>query len=95
MTQPERQTADAELFQRIGAALYGRNWHDGFARELGVNSSSVRNWAHGRNVIPDGVWRDIAELASARQTELAAVLRALACKALPTRLTTRGRCCQM
>ena len=65
-----------DLFNRIGAALYGTSWKSDLAAALGHNSPRmVRRWANDESrPIPDGVARDIACLAGLRARVLAEMI---------------------
>jgi len=69
---------DPDMLETAGRALFGADWHRGLARALQVNDSSVRNWMHSRNAIPDGIWDEVATLLRVRQSEVADVLATLA-----------------
>jgi hypothetical protein len=65
---------DTELLETAGRALFGADWHRGLARALSVNDSSVRNWMHGRNAVPPGIWDDLSRLLEDRAREIVDVL---------------------
>lgn len=69
--------SEAELFCRIGAAMYGGNWKLGLAGDLGVRQSSVQNWANGRNPLRPDIWASVVGVIDDRVAELRG-LRALA-----------------
>ncbi len=67
----------ADLFRRIGAALYGRNWHAELAHTLGVVRRTVQRWETGDALIPPILSRTLARLVAARQDELGKLYREL------------------
>jgi hypothetical protein len=69
---------DPELLEMSGRALFGTDWHRGLARALSVNDSSVRNWMHGRNAVPPGIWDDLAALLTERQGKITETIATLA-----------------
>ena len=51
----------SDLLRRAGIALYPNpGWKADLAAALGVNLSTVKNWARGASRVPPGVWREIA-----------------------------------
>lgn len=63
-----------ELLAEISRLLYGPNWRDYLPEALGINKSSVRDWANGRNrtfTMQHGVWIRIRELIEERREVLA------------------------
>ena len=68
----------ADLLRRVGAALYGRNWHAELAHTLGVNRRIVQRWEAGESPISPTVPRNLARLVAARQDELGKLYRELA-----------------
>jgi hypothetical protein len=62
------------LFVRIGSALYGEQWQEAIARDLGVSGRSVRYWLAGRHAIPPGLWGELRALIVARQKELGEIV---------------------
>jgi hypothetical protein len=74
-------TMTPELFEQIGAALYGAEWRTPLSRDLGVSYLNVRRWAAGEKFIPPGVADELHELLTrelqARRVTLAAVEAAL------------------
>ena len=61
---------EAELFCRVGAAMYGGNWKLGLAGDLGVRQSSVQNWANGRNRLRPDIWASVVGVIDDRVAEL-------------------------
>ena len=47
----------------IGAAIYGPSWKRPLAAALGISERSIRNWMAGKYPVPEGVRRDLIELA--------------------------------
>ena len=41
-----------DLFARCGKALYGPQWKQQLAYDLGINTRTVQRWAAGSHVIP-------------------------------------------
>lgn len=66
----EYRESEAELFCRIGAAMYGGNWKLGLAADLGVRQSSVQNWANGRNRLRPDIWASVVGVIDERVAEL-------------------------
>ncbi len=62
------------LFARVGLTLYGAQWQERMARELGVSGRSVRYWLSGRHAIPVGIWGELRSLAILRRREIGAVI---------------------
>ena len=69
---------DAGLIAAAGVALWGKAWRPGLGDALGVNERTIRHWLAGTMPVPDGVWRDLAELAQQRRDALELVSTALA-----------------
>lgn len=61
---------EAELFCRVGSAMYGGNWKLGLAADLGVRQSSVQNWANGRNPLRPDIWKSVVGVIDERAAEL-------------------------
>ena len=70
---PTRWPADNRL-RAVGEALYGDMWQSNLARDLGVNSRRVREWASGERRTPPSVWPDIAALLRDRQARISGLL---------------------
>ena len=68
----------ADLLRRVGAALYGRNWHAELAHDPGVARRTVQRWETGDAPIPPTLRRGLARLVAARQDELGKLYRELA-----------------
>ena len=68
----------AEL-RLAGDMLYGtREWQSQLARDLEVNSSTVRRWLAGTRQISEATWDQIAEIARRRTSDLAQLLEQMA-----------------
>jgi hypothetical protein len=64
-----------ELFNEVGAALYGPRWQAGdFADDLGVSVRNVRRWMAGTAPIPEGVVSEIYLLCFNAHAELAGLV---------------------
>lgn len=57
----ERRITKNEL-HRIGLAVYGAQWVDPFAEEIGINRRTVQRWATGEMNIPASLTVPILEL---------------------------------
>lgn len=68
---------NADLFVRIGAALYGAQFRRALARALDVSERTVSRWLACDNPIPEGVWDDLAALLRDQRAGHAELLRAL------------------
>jgi len=56
----------AQLLERLGIELWGEaRWQELLAARLGVRTRAIQNWRSGRNTIPEGVWRELAEMFAA------------------------------
>lgn len=63
---------DADLLERAGEALHGRNvWKGPLADDLGVSPRTLQRWATGQAFIPPGVWGEIAGLLREHSAEAA------------------------
>lgn len=51
-----------EDLERAGKVLYGDQWQSNLARDLGVDSRRVREWAQGERKPRLGVFQDIVSL---------------------------------
>ncbi|SHH52802.1 hypothetical protein [Ferrimonas marina] len=71
-------TNKTELLQRVGLALYGKQWQTRLAEGLGLSDARrVRQWMAGERPIPEGVWADLENLLADRQQEIAETTKAL------------------
>ncbi len=64
---------ERDLFERVGATLWGPLWVAPMAEALGVSERSVRYWRAGVRPIPDGVWDDLYGVAERRIAEIHAI----------------------
>lgn len=55
-----------ELLAAIGKALFGDEWKNDLAREIGVDERTLRRWSAGTRDISDGVWADLQEALTKR-----------------------------
>ena len=63
---------ERDLFERVGATLWGPLWVAPMAVALEVSERSVRYWRAGRD-IPEGVWDDLYAIAERRKSEIFAI----------------------
>lgn len=56
---------------KVGRALYGRQWRGPLAEALNVNERTVRRWANGEFEINQHVWSDIMIILNDRESSLA------------------------
>jgi DNA-binding transcriptional regulator YdaS (Cro superfamily) len=56
---------EAQLFQKVGEALYGSRWQTDMAAALGVSDRTVRRWAGGKFPLPSTIWAEIARILNA------------------------------
>lgn len=70
---PPKHAADPRL-ARAGQLLYGERWQSDLARALGIGDRRVRQWLAGDRPIPEGIWRDIAELLRVRIEDAAKLM---------------------
>lgn len=66
-----------ETFAKVGAALYGPSWRVPLSEALEVAERTVRRWEHGESPIPDGIWKELADLCRRHSSELAKLADAL------------------
>lgn len=66
--------ADLEM---CGVAMYGEHWMGRMADDLGISDRSLRRFANGSVDIPEGVWSDLADIASRRRSEIDEILAVL------------------
>jgi len=67
-----------DLIERVGIALYGKRWQAEMARAIGVNKDTVQDWRQQRAKPRSGVYKDLLDIASERQGELATLVEELA-----------------
>lgn len=46
----------------VGQALYGNQWKQALADDLGVNVRTMRRWAENDFAIPEGIWPELRGL---------------------------------
>jgi len=61
----------------LGEALHGPLWQNAVARDLGVGHRQVQRWVSGEYMPPDGVIRDLIEVAVQRQAVIASAIEAV------------------
>ena len=54
------------MIEEIGRALYGRHFQGELAKDLEVSDRTFRRWIAGTADIPDGVYKDLANLLKKR-----------------------------
>jgi hypothetical protein len=70
---PDNPSLPPELLRRIGAALYGEQWHGRLARELDVLPRTMRRWLSGEMPIPLGVADQLRVMVRDRVRDLRAI----------------------
>ena len=69
-----QQIGVAEL-EKVGVALFGKQWQSDLARALGLSDSRrIRQWLSGDRPIPAGIWPDAVKLLKERKILLDDVL---------------------
>lgn len=64
---------DRGLLAAIGEALYGERWKTELANDLKIDDRSLRRWIQ-TSEIPQGMWRELAELLEARRVDIDCLL---------------------
>ena len=65
---------NSDNLSRAGRALYGPNWKNQLARELGINPVRLRDWLKEKREIPPGIWQSVIDLLKKRKIDIDAVL---------------------
>lgn len=65
--------SEAQLFDRVGRALYGDHYVAPLAHALGNDKNVVGKWRAGKAAVPTGVWHDLKEMIQLRGLEIEAV----------------------
>jgi hypothetical protein len=60
----------SKLLSDVGEALYGPRWQTDLSRALGVSDRTVRRWASGSDVVPDGVYFEMLSLLTEKAAEV-------------------------
>lgn len=63
-----------EAIAAAGRALYGDNWKNRLAADLGVRERALQRWLPGHIAVPDGVWAELLALLEPRSIAIAEAL---------------------
>jgi phage-related protein len=64
-------------FAHVAEALYGNDYRQRIADDLGVNRRSVARWIAGEFNIPPNVWNELADICADHGAELAKLAKDL------------------
>ena len=77
------QHIDGELFNELGAVLFGPQWQSPLGRALGINQRTVQRWAAGESKPPATVMNEVIEMFLAHAEHVAELVKRVSTEKLP------------